>query len=51
MPGQAQAGTGSTTGEAPLGMVSLAAFGLVLFWVGARPPSALLMERGGCIRA
>jgi hypothetical protein len=29
------AGTGSTTREAPLGMVSLAAFGLVLFWVGA----------------
>jgi hypothetical protein len=29
------AGTGSTAGEAPLGPVSLAAFGLVLFWIGA----------------
>lgn len=33
MHSQTPAGTGST--EAPLGMVSLAAFGLVLFWVGA----------------
>jgi hypothetical protein len=29
------AGTGSTAGEPPLGLVSLAAFGLVLFWIGA----------------
>ena len=32
MSNRTSAGTGPTSGEAPLGLVSLAAFGLVLFW-------------------